>query len=313
MKKVIFAKCSNDRADRFKILTKIIDDNGHRYVEKHPLHKAAQAHIDSLSDTCVKLKELTDNTVFAMNNCNMDNGVACFEYLQGKTLEDIMKECFFKEDYEGLYKLFDRFVENIQALADCKFTMSEGFEEVFGAVDISEDEAAVSVADIDLVTSNIIVDEQAWHVIDYEWTFDFAVPVRFIIYRSIYGFMHVIGNYGNCEKLKLYDRVSMDQEEVQQYQLMEEAFQRYVADGYYTLNQMYGVFGKRCIKVCDMVGEQLNDIPYRELLEEKNLLSDDKAKLEEENARLKAELEEIYKSKKWKLVQKLAKLRTGGK
>ena len=42
-----------------------------------------------------------------------------------------------------------------------------------------------------MIFSNIILDENEkengkWTVLDYEWVWDFAIPVQFVIYRALY-------------------------------------------------------------------------------------------------------------------------------
>lgn len=60
------------------------------------------------------------------------------------------------------------------------------FREVFGDHPGREDYECVCPANVDLICSNIFMGEKENQIIDYEWMFDFPVPVNFIMWRLIH-------------------------------------------------------------------------------------------------------------------------------
>lgn len=77
----------------------------------------------------------------------------------------------------------------------CKWKVSEGFGQIFGksaGVNIKDAEC-VAPANIDAIFENfIIIDHERYINIDYEWTFDFPVPIDFIKYRTLLYFSQII-------------------------------------------------------------------------------------------------------------------------
>lgn len=60
------------------------------------------------------------------------------------------------------------------------------FCEVFGKYPGRTDYECVCPANVDLICSNIFMGESQNQIIDYEWMFDFPVPVNFIMWRLIH-------------------------------------------------------------------------------------------------------------------------------
>lgn len=52
-------------------------------------------------------------------------------------------------------------------------------------VHFEETQYALKITDIDMLFDNIIVKDNNWTVIDYEWSFQFPIPVKFVIYRTL--------------------------------------------------------------------------------------------------------------------------------
>ena len=72
------------------------------------------------------------------------------------------------------------------------FDRTPEFAEVFGEGKLPEGIPCAAVSDVDMIFSNIFVEsgkaaaDSAWTVIDYEWTFAFPIPKKYLIYRAIY-------------------------------------------------------------------------------------------------------------------------------
>lgn len=172
---VLYARFSNDRAPEFAIRTEIrrkagaagealqrgVQD-GTLEVRKIPLTKEAEAHVGRMEETCRKLEAAYAGSGLLLNRCVMDKAEAVFEYLPGKTLEELLDGCLERNDPDGFRKLFDRY---------CKLAAYPQNPAIY---------------DYDLIFSNIIVTGDQWNLIDYEWVTDRQIPAKELILRALY-------------------------------------------------------------------------------------------------------------------------------
>ena len=97
----------------------------------------------------------------AVNRCTLTDKGAEFEFLKGETLEDILDEHLAKDDLTGFVGEIQKYADKLEQL------VNQGAN------------------NIDLIFSNIILIDGKWNVIDYEWTFEAEVPLKFILHRAI--------------------------------------------------------------------------------------------------------------------------------
>ncbi|MDD3661062.1 MAG: hypothetical protein PHT89_10115, partial [Lachnospiraceae bacterium] len=86
----------------------------------------------------------------------------------------------------------------------------------------------IPVSDFDLIFSNILVEDDRWNVIDYEWTFGKTIPPRELAYRAYY--CYILGaekrrKFGEEQILKL---LQMTEADAQKLREEESEFQAYV-------------------------------------------------------------------------------------
>lgn len=217
---VKYVKYSNDRAEDFKIKTllTVYDSEGKtvRQIEKHSLSNGAGEHIRQICHAYEKLSERFAGGKLQINRCKLKEGFifnpkegndeyAIFEYLEGKTLEELLDDCLERDDMDKFHALFDEYLERISY----------------------HEEAAVT--DYDLIFANILITEDGqWHVIDYEWTFEKEVETKEIAFRAIY--CYLLGNEKR-NKLKLdliLDKLGVTEIEAENYRRQEMKFQKYV-------------------------------------------------------------------------------------
>lgn len=300
MSKVIYTKYSNDRSDAYRILTKIIEDNnGKRVVIKEPLSEKAQTHIDNIARYYMELSEEYEGQL-KINQCEKRGKIVEFEYLQGETLEEQFIHLYHHQKFDELNVLFDEFVKRIENGASDDFIVTDDFIQVFGDVTIDRQLNSLKVTDIDMVLSNIIITNNEWNLIDYEWTYDFPIPIRFVLYRSIKGFLFTIGNHKDIDKINFYQRLSMDETEIAQYEKMEKHFQQYVTNKYFDLNSLYSTMGKKVIPVWEAVeADNLRiSLDYqvkreKEYQKEIEKVVKDKEEIEQDRAKIIQDMQEI--------------------
>ncbi len=231
-----YVKYSNDRKEDFRIKTvqkaekkriqktrdieNIENTAGatKRIIEKHPLSKDAWKHIEATFHACEKLKERYDGSGLSVNQCELhrnEDGApyVSLEYLEGRSLEELLDECLEKNDIDGFQKLFDAYLTRIS----------------FG----EEKEAA----DYDLIFANILIkcgengacaENNTWNLIDYEWTFDRSIDTKEIAFRSVYCYLLENEKRNRLNLDLIMDKLEITQSDAEQYRRQEMEFQKYV-------------------------------------------------------------------------------------
>lgn len=247
MKKIIFSKYSNDRNVRFKIHTDILEDeSGKRYVRKVGMTEEGKPHLKAMSEKAQKLSELYQGSIFEINACIYDSeGVLELEYVQGKTLEDMLDHWLTRGKKEQFEKLVTMYGNAVRKLATEVFEPCTEYYEVFGSdAYVPQDALAMSYSNVDMIFPNLIENGEKWIVLDYEWTFAMKVPVDFILYRAI-DYYQTPDRDRQMGDIDLYALLGIDHELSQNFQKMEENFQKYVYAGNTPLWELYGTMGKR--------------------------------------------------------------------
>ena len=144
-----------------------------------------------------------------------------------------------------------------------EFRRSVKFDEVFGKRDFRKKYIAINPCDFDMIFSNIILDKDEkengkWTVLDYEWVWDFAIPVQFVIYRALYyhfrnrtdgGFAMYLSRKG----MDVYSLCGIDIGERMLFNEMEHAFQVYVIGGVASLAVMQVLMPTTTIRINNIV------------------------------------------------------------
>ena len=159
---LLFLKYSVERDEKYRIRTEIFrKKNGTKVVRKVPYTEAAKAHVEKIKHWETVLGEQYKLADVAVNRCTLTEKGAEFEFLNGETLEDVLDEYLAKDDLTGFVGEIQKYAAKLEQL------VNQGAN------------------NIDLIFSNIILIDGKWNVIDYEWTFEEEVPLKFILHRAI--------------------------------------------------------------------------------------------------------------------------------
>lgn len=247
MKKVLYAKFSRERSLPFQIATLITEENGVKAVSKQALTVQAEMHIRKLPDHYEKLKGLYHVPGLKVCECRIeDENQAVFPFLQGKSMENVLTEHVEAGDYEKV-KADIRFLWEILTSAPLKkFELSKEFTELFGEVEVPKNQMAAEISNLDMIFANILVEQDEneraakYHLVDYEWVFEFMVPVSFIFARSLllHGAFQTLPREVQEE---CYAIGGVAPEDVAKYYQMEVCFQKYVTgkEELHVLSKLY--------------------------------------------------------------------------
>lgn len=286
---VLYAKYSNGRAPEFALQTRIAA-KGEEEPESLQIYKVAEyeegkRHIRHIAQAAERLQGLWEEKgIFRANKCWMEGDRIFFEYLQGVTLEETLDRLLEQGE---LKQVMDRIQEAVGWILHGapvrEFQPTQEFHQVFGEVSLPEGVLAAEAADIDMIFSNLLLDgEGKCHVLDYEWSFFFPVPVEFIVYRALHYYLEsaskrsVLGEYvkeyaklypqagsgreangaegaarpaglGKNNFREFYGYFGISQEMQRIYRAMEQSFQKYKSGGYVSLGDLYRAMGKAAL------------------------------------------------------------------
>ena len=295
--RVLYAKFSNGRAPKCAIQTRIVakgeEEPGSLQIYKAAEYKEGKGHIQHIAQAAERLRGLWEEKgIFQVNQCWMEGDRIYFEYLQGVTLDETLDSLLEQGELEQVMDNIQKAVDWIlQGAPTREFQATQEFRQVFGELRLPEGLLAAEAADIDMIFSNLLLDgEGKCHVLDYEWTFFFPVPVGFIVYRALHYYLesaskrNVLGGYvkeyaklhpkaeparedafaqgagsakNNFQEFYGYFGISREMQQI--YGAMERSFQKYKSGSYVSMGDLYRVMGKAALPL----GEIMRDAGRR--------------------------------------------------
>ena len=176
-----------------------------------------------------------------------------FEYVNGENLGDKLCSLVRAGKEQEADTVIRKYIRTVRQLAaEPRARISDEFRKVFSDVDfgcIAEvNLRCQSVTDIDLNFDNLfITDESMLTAIDYEWVFDFDIPVGYVIYRALkYLSIDITGlvdEYKNT-LVKFCRKYGISEQEAELFEKMDDAFGEYVRCGRHILGEFAGTIGK---------------------------------------------------------------------
>lgn len=238
---IVYTKYSNERSRAFSIRTQIEKENDVLRVMKYAVTDEAKGHIRHIADSCERLEKLyqKQDTRFVPNRCRIvKDGVVELEYLKDKTLEEEFDDYLYR-DPDHLLAMIADYLKELGKLADTTFSMSENFRNIFGDGNPFNGTPAVSVANIDMVPANIMISGEKWNVIDYEWTFDFPVPMEFLKWRVLHYYVEANSKRLFLLNYEIFRKFEISDEHRTLFLDYEKHFQSYVNGEYVPRHELY--------------------------------------------------------------------------
>jgi hypothetical protein len=296
--KILYAKFNKHRLPQFQIGTYIAEMDGKRCAVKESLTEEALQHINSMFAGYQSLKSSLNQNIIALPQLwKEEEKFLYMEYVDGKSMEELLFESFIDNDKTGFLNMLDKYVMILKsAFRICETPcFSTELQQVFG---LNGDHQlwhmhlpSISPATVDIIPANILFNGERYICIDPEWVFEGAIPLNYSVYRALFHFYEVKYIEFKCNEwlpLKgIFERYGLAEEEVKLYKDMEESFQRYV-------------FGEpRYFKYKDNYIKTIHTIEsYEKRIEHYKSLTEERGKL----------IDEIINSRGWKTIRKVEKL-----
>lgn len=230
MREVLYTKYNSKRKPIYQLSTSIMQDGETRFAIKKAIQPRAEQHLNNLVENRKKLESLYENIKIV--DCQKQGEEIVFPFVEGKhLLEEIDlangKVDDIVEQIKAGFEKISSYKENML----CSFEMTDGFAEVFPGCEPKETEQAIKIANIDSLFGNFVeLENGKLCCIDYEWVFDFPVPLNYITFRNLHYFYIDNELYlkKKVERKGFYEKFGYSEEEIELYTKMESEFQQYV-------------------------------------------------------------------------------------
>lgn len=184
----ILVKFSDERNRKYSIRTTIAEDEktNQRFVIKENVYPEGKEHLKNIIYFSKVLKKAYPDVNICPVREMEDQGI-CFDFIEGVSLEEKYRQCLIKNSKEDMEKLLLSHQELALGARSnlCAFEVTDRFKEVFG-MDFGEGEKkALKISNFDAIPSNVIFQNDVPTFIDYEWVYEFAVPVDLVVYHCV--------------------------------------------------------------------------------------------------------------------------------
>ncbi|MCI8507792.1 MAG: hypothetical protein HFJ06_04415 [Lachnospiraceae bacterium] len=318
-----YIKFSDERNRKYSIKTIIWDDNGKSRVTKEAIFFEGKEHIKKIHYNKELLQKYYDVDI-----CDswIQNEIIEFEFISGKSLESKYTNCWKRNDIDAFKELLISHKAYILGKTDnlTTFEDSEDFDKLFGKEELFTGVQALQCSNFDAIASNIIYRNNRPVFIDYEWVYEFPIPVDLLIYHCLFDL------YSHNEELENFFplRSALEVLEVKlDLEILEKAYETFHRHIITDDDNSYALVKAICLKShktleefdhehlilqCEIdrlqgVIQSINENLIKketELLILNNEFNDIKS----QNEMMASQLKEICESKTWRIFEMLHKL-----
>ncbi len=312
---IIYSKFNTSRKPEFQLATYIGKDGKGLYSLKVAQNPEAIPFLNSLED---KYNYLSDNKfpIKIAKAVKVSDSEVKFPFIKGSSLEALLFQAFLTNDKNKFLELFQKYLNIIAKIPSCTSSITKDAEEYFGDTRFNNMKC-IQLGCLDLNFDNLMVDTTDKIIlIDYEWTFKFPIPQKYILYRSICSFYSRYRSY-NPNKFvpmqELLKMISLSDAEKTLFLKMEIAFQKRVLKSSKNIYGKFEDFRKAHISL-EKPAKKLDTIQERDTLivNLNNQVATLQNEINAKNIALSqatSELDSFKNSKLWKIRQQLIKAR----
>ena len=241
-----YVKFSSHRADSFSLFTSMYQrPDGQIYFTKQPEKEAAKKHLAAIREAAARLGELYPADALRINPiAKQDEGQLEFACAGGKNYEELVDDILKQQGAAQTEQSIRAFIALVcPAKKTVPFADTPAFDQIFQKTQedsrLLDGMEALPFADIDCLMENVICTENGYELIDYEWTFDFPVPVKFIIFRILHYYFNTSSMRDQSICRRMLDSFAITPEEEDLFSRMETAFQSYISGSRDSFQDIY--------------------------------------------------------------------------
>jgi len=175
------------RLDKFATRTSLGEIDGKKFVYKSAITDEAKPFLEQTMASERKNAEYLKGRFEVLCGTLKGDRIE-YEYLPYQSLTAEIAAALCRGDYHGANELFQDYVKRLRSLPRELVVPKEFFVAITGNANFSNQKMdCLSRGVLDLIPRNILVNGERWIVIDNEWSFDFPVPIAFVLFRAIRG------------------------------------------------------------------------------------------------------------------------------
>lgn len=244
---MLYSKYNRERLPKFQTGTIVFKSNDQLVVKKVALTDKAVDHVKNIYANYELLKQIKMD----ITSAKLEGHEVLFEYVAGESFEHRLLKAVIERDKNKIFRLLETYksiIKNMGFTFYRNFKSCLQFEAIFGKQVEIENVICFDIANIDLAFENLIfTSNDNYKIIDYEWVFNFPIPVDYIIYRSVTLFfrnMEYISNLITMNEIWDFYGISIDN--IQIFNEMNAGITNYVYGssklqcllGHYSKNQI---------------------------------------------------------------------------
>ena len=180
-----FWAANQGRKPEFRTSVRICVDEGGKYVVRSADNDKSIPFIREIARRELLAEKFFKGKAEAVTG-RSDGSSLRYSFIEFPSLEELIADAIEKEDTgsgKSLVEGYIRFLETLP-LEEC---IPERFIQEFGLPSgkITQPVRCLTCATFDCVPRNIKVSSQNWYIIDNEWTFDYPMPIDYLVFRGI--------------------------------------------------------------------------------------------------------------------------------
>jgi len=241
--KVLYVKCSSTRIKKFQLQTTIYEYAGQKFVKKEALCVEAIPHLMRMKDNYKKLSQSILNTKIHIAKIISETKKSLtFEFIDGVSMEESWSEARKNnlDEADDIILSYVNLVKNgFKTGTFLSDSMGKEYTKVFGEgnpTQLDSLKCFEKTSNCDLIPQNIIVKDDIFYIIDYEWVFDFPVSVEYIYFRGLYLFQDAALLANNIDSDLLEEFYRAEKYFTLEYVLNKESF--FQVQHYYLKNKI---------------------------------------------------------------------------
>jgi len=241
--KILYVKCSSTRIKKFQLQTTIYEESGQKFVKKEALCEEAIPHLMQMKDNYKKLSQsILNSKVHIAKILSETEKSLTFEFIDGVSMEESWRKARKNnlDEADEIILSYANLVKNgFKTSTFVSASIEKAYTKVFGTgnhTQLDHLECFEKTSNCDLIPQNIIEKDDTFHIIDYEWVYDFPIPVEYIYFRGLHLFQDTALLTNNIDSTLLEEFHRAETYFTLEYILNEESF--FQVQHYYLKNKI---------------------------------------------------------------------------
>ena len=226
------------RLKKFQTKTILTNENGRQIVYRCPITEAARPFINTIIDREKASQEYLKGHFDVLRGVQQ-NGCLRYDYLPYPSLLQIIETQFRQNHPSKANQSIEAYVTKVKALQSI-YVIPENFYQIIGLSNENDNTKLSCLCRglLDLIPQNILVDGDRWIVIDNEWSFDFPIPIVFILFRTIISLSLSLQLYIRMAADETFPVVKMFASRIRNFYVPQK-WANYIADRSISIQQMF--------------------------------------------------------------------------